>query len=290
MVKNGLSLVYLLLAMFFCTVVLAQETAIEPITVAEGFDVPECTLPDPDRDFVYVSNIEPDGDAYWADNGKGFISRLHADGTVETLRWIDSSPDFVINSPKGMCILDSRLYVADNTSILVFALPDGEPIDRIEVPGAEGLNDMATDGQGVYVSDFSVGHIIRLDLTGGTSHEVVAELESVNGITFHNDLMFAVSWDLHEVYEIDRSGEEPPQAFELEAEFVNLDGIEVLDDGSFIVSDFPGNRVVRIGSDRKTVTTLVALESPADIGIDRSRSLLYVPQFLANRVVVFELP
>ncbi len=290
MVKNGLSLVCLLLTLFSCADLIAQEASIEPITVTEGFDVPECVLPDPESDFIYVSNIEADGEAYWEDNGKGFISRLHVDGTVETLRWIDSSPDFVINSPKGMCILNNRLYVADNTRILVFALPDGEPIDRIEVPGAEGLNDMATDGQGVYVSDFSVGHILRLDVTGGASHEVVAELESVNGITFHNEKMFAVSWDLHEVYEIDRSGVEPPQAFGLESHFVSLDGIEVLDDGSFIVSDFPGNQVVRIASDRNTVTTMAALESPADIGIDRDRGLLYVPQFLVNRVAVFELP
>ena len=290
MVKNGLSLVCSLLTLFFCAALFAQEASNEPISVVEGFDVPECVLPDPESDFVYVSNIEADGEAYWEDNGKGFISRLNVDGTVETLRWIDSSPEFVINSPKGMCILNNRLYVADNTRILVFALPDGDPIDRIEVPGAEGLNDMATDGQGVYVSDFSVGHILRLDVTGEESHEIVAALESVNGITFHNVLMFAVSWDLHEVYEVVRSGEEPPQAFGLEAHFVNLDGIEVLDDGSFIVSDFPGNRVVQITSDRKTVTTFAALESPADIGIDRGRALLYVPQFLANRVAVFELP
>ena len=91
------------------------------------------------------------------------------------------------------------------------------------------------------------------------------------------------------VYELDPSGDNPPVAFGLAEHFTNLDGIEVLDDGTFIVSDFKGNKVCSISADRKTVETLAELDSPADIGIDRSRNLLYVPQFMQNKAVIYKL-
>jgi sugar lactone lactonase YvrE len=265
------------------------RSPLAPVAVLEGFDVPECALVDPQTGFIYVSNIEATPEMYWSDNGKGFISRLRPDGTI-ALRWIDSRPDFVLNSPKGMCILNGRLYVADNTRILVFALDNGRPLRALAVDGAERLNDMATDGRHVYVSDTQAGRILRVDDGGQGRHETVAELEGVNGITFDGGRMYAVSWDLHEVYEIDRSGQQPPRPFGLAEHFVHLDGIEVLDDGSFIVSDFVGNRVVRISRDRRTVTTLAELQTPADIGLDRVNRRLFVPQLTVDKLAIYHLP
>ena len=261
-----------------------------PVAVVGGFDVPECALVDPQTGFIYVSNIKATPEMYWSDNGKGFISRLHPDGTIDAPRWIDSRPEFVLNSPKGMCLLDGRLYVADNTRGLVFALDSGRPLRALVVDRAERLNDMANDGMHVYVSDTRAGRILCVDTSGQGRHETVAELEGVNGITFDGKRMYAVSWDLHEVYEIDRSGRQPPQPFGLANHFVNLDGIEVLDDGSFLVSDFLGNRVVRISKDRRTVTTVAELQTPADIGLDRANRRLFVPQLTADKVAIYPLP
>ena len=67
------------------------------------------------------------------------------------------------------------------------------------------------------------------------------------------------------------------------------DGIEVLDDGSFVVSDFKGNKVSLVSADEKTVRTLIEVESPADIGIDRKGGLLYVPQFKKDKIIVYQL-
>ncbi|HSV99021.1 MAG TPA: SMP-30/gluconolactonase/LRE family protein [Sedimentisphaerales bacterium] len=266
------------------------QSPLAPAAVLEGFDVPECALVDPQTGFIYVSNIEATPETYWSDNGKGSISRLRPDGTIDALRWIDSSPEFVLNSPKGMCILNGRLYVADNTRILVFSLDSGRPVIALAVEGAERLNDMATDGRQVYVSDTQGGRILRVDGSGQGGHETVAELESVNGITFDGERMYAVSWDLHDVYQIDRSGRQPPQPFGLAEHFAHLDGIEVLDDGSFIVSDFVGNKVVRISKDRRTVTTLAELKTPADIGLDRANRRLFVPQLTVDKLAIYPLP
>ena len=62
--------------------------------------------------------------------------------------------------------------------------------------------------------------------------------------------MFGVSWTEHEIYELDPAGKKAPVAFGLSDHFTNLDAIEVLGDGTSIVSDFTGNNVC-IGSSRR---------------------------------------
>jgi hypothetical protein len=182
------------------------------------------------------------------------------------------------------------LYVADNSRVLGIRLADGTPERVIPVPGAERLNDMATDGRDVYVTEIAAGTILMLDLSGGDRHRVVAELESVNGITFDGGKMYGVSWDLHDLYEVDRRGLTPPRPFGLAEHFVNLDGIEVLDDGRFIVSDYVGGRVCLVSKDRREVTTLAELETPADFGLDRKGRRLFVPQLSVDRLTIYQLP
>ena len=101
--------------------------------------------------------------------------------------------------------------------------------------------------------------------------------------------MFGISWSLHEIYELDPSGKKDPVAFGLAEHFVNLDGIEVLDDGTFIISDFMGNAVYAVSPDRSTVRTLIEIHTPADIGINRTEGLLYVPHFKEDVVSVYRL-
>lgn len=149
------------------------------------------------------------------------------------------------------------------------------------------LNDAASDGEAVYVSDWKAGKVYRVDPAGDV-REVRAP-ESVNGITFHGGKMFAVSWDLHDVYELDPKGKGEPIAFGLASHFKGLDGIEVLDDGTFVVSDLRSDRVMTVDPDRRTVRPLVEAECPADIGVDREAGLLFVPEFLAGRVAVYRL-
>lgn len=259
----------------------------EQLVVIRDLNVPECALPDPAAGVVYISNIETSKGEYWGDDGKGFISLLTADGKMKQLRWLDSTAEAPINAPKGMCILGGYLYFTDNSRLMRRAVAKTGVVERLPLAGAKRLNDLATDSEAVYVSDTEAGKVFRVDPDGGC-REIEAP-PGVNGITFHGRRMYAVSWKLHEVYELDPAGEKAPQPFGLASHFTNLDGIEVMEDGTFIISDFTGNKVSTIAPDRRTVNTLVELESPADIGLDRGRGLLYVPQFMKNRAVVYRL-
>lgn len=254
-----------------------------------GFQVPESVLPLPGTDIVFVSNIEAAEEQYWSDDKEGYISAISPAGVVKNRRALDSSADAVLHAPKGMALLkDGRewLYFTDNTALKRWPVAGGA-VETVPLPGGKRLNDAATDGEAVYVSDTEAGVVHRV-APGGEHREIQAP-PGVNGLAFHNGRMFCVSWSEHEVYELDASGKAPPRPFGLAAHFTALDGIVALDGGSLVVSDFPGNKVALVAPDGKTVTTLVALETPADIGLDPERMLLYVPQFMKDTVVIFKL-
>jgi len=251
----------------------------------KGMMVPESVCHDPDTGYAYVSNIVGPG---WENDNVGFISRLNADGSIETLKWRERTKDTPLGAPKGMCVLNGFLYCADIDQVQVFSLDDPESTATIKVPEAQRLNDLATDGKAVWASDTGRGMVVRIDPP--TRHvRWMKGVPVINGITFHKSRMYAVSWDDHEVYELDPAGVKAPQPFGLAQHFTALDGIEVLDTGEIIVSDFLGNKVWLISADHLQARTLADVDSAADIGLDRANNRLFVPQFYGDQVDVFEL-
>ena len=261
---------------------------LEPVKTLNNFKVPECVVADAENALAYISNIEAEPEEYWSDDGLGFISLMTADGKMLKKRWLNSTPDAVINGPKGMCILNDTLYFGDNSRLLCRSLQPGGQVAQLPVTDAERINDLATDGTHIYASDTTRGVIYKVD-PDSKEVTILKSPPSVNGIAFHNGAFFAVSWDRHDIFELDPKGEAEPVPFGLEAHFTALDGIEILDDGTFIVSDFNGNKIWAIGADRKAIAPLAEVETPADIGIDRKRMLLYVPLFMKNEVAIFRL-
>ena len=265
----------------------ATHWSVEEVVTIEGFSVPESLCPDTARGQVFASNILAPEDHYWDDDGQGFISVLDPEGKVITRKWLDSAPDAVIHGPKGMCVLAGKLYFTDNATLKRCDADGPGQVETIPLPQSKKLNDLATDGTAVFVSDTALGLVYRVTPEG--AYRTIPAPESINGLACHEDRLYGVSWDLHEVYELDPQGQAAPQPFGLAGHFTNLDGIEVLEDGTFVVSDFMGNKVSAITPDRKTVYTLRDLESPADIGLDREGGLLYVPQFMRDRAVIYRL-
>lgn len=262
-----------------------QQWQAEHVTTLSGFNVPECAVYAPDSGMVYISNIDCGPEEYWLDDGKGFITVLGTDNLVNTKRWVESKTACALHAPKGMCLLGNHLYFADNTRLMRCTLTG----DNIEVvtTGFSRANDLCTDGRNVWVSDIMTGKIYAIS-PSGEKREILSP-EGVNGITFAGEKMFGVSWSLHEVYELDPSGNNAPVAFGLAEHFTALDGIEVLADGTFIVSDFMGNKICTISPDRTVVQTLIETVSPADIGLNREKGLLYVPQLLEDKLSVYRL-
>ena len=265
----------------------AAAWSAQKLHTAKGFAVPECTAVDAASGHVYVSNIDAEPKDYWADDYQGSISKLNSDGDIIAIKWLNSSMDDPVHSPKGMCVLNDNLYFTDNTRLVKVPLDGSSPPSFITIPGAERLNDMATDGQRLWMTDSETGQIYRVDKAGKA--RPAANVEGVNGITCHDGRVYVVSWTLHDLFELNGPDFQTAAPFSLAEHFTNLDGIEVLADGSFLVSDFMGNKISLISPDRQKVHTLIAIESPADIGINHQTGRLYIPGFMTDSVHTFQL-
>lgn len=271
----------------------AEWTA-ERVAVVEGFQTPESVAVDPKSGAAYVSNVvtaDAPGQGPWDEDGRGFISRLKPGGELDVLEWREKTRRGLrvgtLNAPKGICIIPGQLRVADINRMVYFDMTRDRPGIVTPIRRAQRLNDMATDGKAVYLSDTGAGVIHRL---APGEHCLLKAPPAVNGVTWFQGKLYAVSWSEHDVYELDPLGKTEPQPFGLASHFTALDGIEVLDEETILVSDFPGNKVSLIGlKGEKTVTTLFETTTPADVGLDRKRSLLYVPLFTAGQVEVYRL-
>ena len=280
------------LVALFANLATAGEWSARKVHEITGFNIPECVVVDAAGKTAYVSNVAAarDGEGYdrfWQHDGVGFISRLKLPSAVDVLKWQESDADFRFSGLKGMCLHDGWLWVTDIDRVVRFSLDGKRKPEVVEVPGAKALNDMASDGKFAYVTDSGTGKCYRLH--PGKAHDSIPAPEGINGITFADGKMYAASWGMKEIYELDPAGKKEPRAFGLTAHFTTPDGIEVLADGTFLVSDSEGNQIVTISADGKTVKKIIDTAAPADIGLDRERGLLYVPLFFESRVEVYQL-
>ena len=255
-----------------------------------GFNWPESVLPLRDGRAI-VSNIDSLDREGWTEDGLGFLSLIDVENEVKKLNWIDRVGDVKFDAPKGMEVIAGRLYVADVSRLLRIIMgKDGKPATCVvlPIPGARRLNDLAGEGNTLYISDTEKGLVYALNTETGDLKNLLGP-PGVNGITVYHGKLLAVSVTEGEVYEIDKKGEKAARAFGLSKYFVGLDGIEVMRDGSLIVSDVRGGRVCAINKDLSRITTLIKLEWPADIGINRETDVLYVPQLKLNKIQIFQL-
>lgn len=264
---------------------LAQSTwqvSDKPLAVVRGMRLPESSCVDPATGMIYVSNIygEP-----WGDDREGFISQLTPDGVVKHWRWRTGTVAGPMSGPKGMVILNGWLYVTDIYRVHAFCLSNDKS-GTLTIAGAGRLNDATTDGKFIYVSDTQNGKLVRIAPDLG-SYEVWDSVASLNGLTFSHGELYGVSWDLHDIFWLDKTGRYCAHALGLSAYFTNLDGIEALPDGSLVVSDFWGNKVCLVEPDHRTVRTLVEISTPADIGVDLQRGKLLIPQFWGKQLTVY---
>lgn len=261
-----------------------------------GFSTPESVLHDTEADIYLVSNIN--GGPLDAD-GNGFISRLSPEGEVLELRWIDGASDGVtLNAPKGMAVQGGMLYVADIDCIRIFDRATGEPAGEACPSTASFLNDVAaaSDGSSVFFTDSgldatfaSTGSdaVYRLDDDGQIT-ELIGEggLGAPNGVAVGSTGIFVVTFMSGEVFRLDAEGNRTDV---MPASERQIDGIEMMDDGGFLMSSWGDQAVYRVGGDGSVSQVVSGVDAPADIGYDRARNRVLVPLFNANEVHVVPL-
>jgi sugar lactone lactonase YvrE len=271
------------------------------VSVTEGFATPESVLWDAGQQVWFVSNING-GPTDKDDNG--YISRLTADGVVETLQWVSGGRNGVtLNAPKGMAIVEDLLWVTDIDALRAFDRGTGDLMASMEFgEQARFLNDIASDVEGtLYITDTGIaigpdGMIRpgpdRIFKVADGMMEVLAEgaeLEGPNGIAWDaaNGRLIVVSFAGTSLKTVSPDGE----IGELGTGVGGHDGVEILADGRVIVSSWEGGSVFVVGMSGAENTVLVSgLDAPADIGLDRARNLVAIPLFNQNRVEFWRIP
>lgn len=230
---------------------------------AQSFQQIESVEYDPVNGQWLVSN----GSSIIADNGQGDLSYFGS-----------------ASATHGMEVLNGVLYAIGNNIIRAYDLSDASLLSTTSISGASFLNGMTNDGSNrLWVSDFSNGNIIELDVTdpADPQYSVVANSGgSPNGIVYdeENNRCVLVRWgnnaaiqamdlDTYDISTIINSG------------LGNLDGIDRNSEGDYFVSSWSPNRITRYSSDfsvSETVTSM-GLSSPADICYALENDTLAVP-------------
>lgn len=278
----------LLLAVLLC-----NEAAAEPKLVFEvkGLEQPESVVQDPATGAIYVSNI---AGAVMQKDGNGFIAKLKPDGTITTRAWIKG-----LNAPTGMALHDRTLYVADVDELLEINVASGEIVKRYPAKGAIFLNDVAVGDDGtVYVSDTPMNTIWRLK--DGSFEPWFANdvLNGPNGLLVQGEKLIVASFG-----KLPGDGQKQELggllAVDIEKQAVstvgtndklgNLDGLQALAPGAYLVTDWAAGGLYRIDAKGKFERLIKLGQGGADFVYFPDRKLALIPIMLSNSLIAYTL-
>ncbi len=275
-----------------------EDVASPTITVTGvGFATPESVLHDPEADVYLVSNING---APLEKDDNGFISRVSPEGELLELKWIDGAADgTTLHAPKGMAVQGTTLYVTDIDCVRMFDRTSGAATGEVCPQNVSFLNDIAPapDGESLFFTDTGLdasfsptGSDAVYRLSGDDRVTVMLRdpaLGGPNGVAVGSRGIFVVTFLSGEVFRLDAEGNRTDVMPGSEGQY---DGIEMMDDGGFLLSSWGDQAVYRIAGDGTRTRVLSGVEAPADIGVDRVRNRVLVPLFNGDEVRIVPLP
>ncbi|MBY0478905.1 MAG: ATP/GTP-binding protein [Chitinophagaceae bacterium] len=267
----------------FCSSMLslsAQHQLVKLWSTDTILKVPESVLFDGKNKVLYVANI--DGTQPWGKDGKGSVGKVGLDGKIIAVDWVSG-----LNAPKGMGLYKNKLYVADLTELVVIDVLKGIIIDRIQVEGSQGLNDVSVNEKGiVYVSDSRSRRVYEVKEKKATVLLDSTKLKGPNGVLMHKNYLYVL--DAGSMYRMEKDGSLAKLAEGMEG---GTDGIENVRGKDFLVSTWSGV-VYYVNADGTKQVLLDGRElkiNSADIGYDAAKRIVYIPTFWKNSVVAYQL-
>jgi glucose/arabinose dehydrogenase len=268
----------LALACFSLVSINAQIATVQKLWATDTIlKIPESVLVDDKENCLWVSNI--DGASNGKD-GKGSISKLSKTGAAITLDWVTG-----LNAPKGMAKYKQELYVADLTELVVIDIKKGVIKNKIKVEGSVFLNDVTVNKNGaVFVSDSRTGKVHRIE-NGIVSIEV-ENLQGPNGILSIDDQLLIL--DRGSLLSVTPGG---AISKIMDGMDPSTDGIERVAPNQYIVSCWNGIVYYIVAGAQKITLFDTRSEkiNSADIGYDAKNKIIYVPTFMKNSVVAYQL-
>ena len=266
------------------TAAAAAPPSLEPAWVLEGLANPESIVASADGAQYFVSNVAGEGDAI---DGQGFIARVSPTGELLEREWVTG-----LNAPKGLLLHAGKLFVSDITDLVEIDVATGKVLARHAAPGAKFLNDVARAPDGrILVSDSGTARIFAWDGKALADWLADDQLRAVNGllpeagrliVTTMAGKLLAIDWASRAITP-------------LAADLGNADGVVRLDDGSYLVGEWPGRLFhVALAADASTpasVTTLLDGREKKQYLNDflRAGELLLVPNWEPSSLTAYRL-
>ncbi|HMW72207.1 MAG TPA: GTP-binding protein [Cellvibrionaceae bacterium] len=257
----------------------AQPLALQPVWSVEGIDTPESVLEvvNKRQNYFLVSSIG--GDPFVKD-GVGGLVKINGRGEILDKNWLSG-----LNAPKGMAQFKDKVYVADIDEVVVVDINTAQVVEKIPMPGAIMLNDVAADERGtIYISDTFAARVYRLK-----NHKVDVYLEEVvsaNGLWAEPDRLLVGAANQLLAYNAAKKSKQIGSDLPLE-----IDGITPFKCNSYLVSSWEGQiwSISKKGEQTLLLDSVAEGINTADIMYSESAKLLFVPNFFANKVSAYKV-
>lgn len=186
--------IFLLFFLLLSTNTFAFETA--------GFLNPAGMAVDLERNSIYLANVNGRDNEK---NGSGYISRLSDEGSIQQLHFIDSTKEVKLDAPKGLAILNGKLYITDINFVHVYDLEKKRFLDDVAFTGIEvgelyGI--VPTGDNELYTVDAQKNAVYKIDAEGKTSIFVQDDsLGQPRNIAWHplNEYFLVSGWSSGQV-------------------------------------------------------------------------------------------
>lgn len=247
--------------------------------VLTGFSHPESVVYDESQEHIYVSNIGK------KEEGDGFISMLSKKGEILDISWITG-----LNDPKGLLVDGNSLWVTDNTEVVEMDISSGEIVRKIEVEGAEFLNDLAKDESGnIFISDTGKSSIYILKTSGEIEEWLNGpELENPNGLLVTSDAILVAAWGNENPGNVLKVDRETKETEKISGSGIgNLDGIQKISEEEYFISDWATGNIYRINKNGELEEKFTSAKSAGDILFLKSENKLYLPMNHQNEVWIY---
>lgn len=230
---------------------------------------------EPSNNQLYVANIE--GEPAGKD-GVGSISILSTAGEIIDQDWVTG-----LNAPKGMTVLDGKLYVTDVDALVEIDLESGEILNSYPVENAQFLNDADTDGKRVYFSDMRANKILYLE--DGSIQTFAENQPNINGLRVGDDgALYGLDAEGLKKYNNDGSFSV------INSVVTGGDGLIILDADTFLASRWKGEiYLIQDGQETLLLDTSAEESNTADIGYIPNEGIVVVPTFFKNKVAAYKL-
>lgn len=257
-----------------------------------GLQNPESVEPDLPAGILYVTEM---GGAPAGKDGTGLISKVSPDGKMLQKGWVSG-----LNAPKGIGRVAGTLYVADIDQVVAIDIETGKITGRYPAPGAVSLTDVSTASDGrIFVSDAGTNTIWLLQNGKFEPWVQSAELNSPRGIAVDVDRLLVAGRG-----QLPKAGGPIAPTHLVEISFADkvphtlgngaavgfLDGLAIVGDGTYLVTDFENGPLYRIYENGAADTLMSFAPGPADLAYDFASKVAYVPLSAEGKLVAIQLP